>query len=260
MATSMRIPKLPRGWVLMVACLALMAAHLPPQRGGFVEWVRAKVGLRRSAYNNLARVRALPIPGVGTTLIRFSLADSSEHVLADCGGCWSPLVLGDASLAFVKSDGIWVLSLTDRATRRVVPATELVQLVALRDGSPTELIVLQKLPGACAGDSVHVRVSDLATGRVAAPPPELDECVVAPEVVSVGRVRDGQVLATTAGFSGDVQQPRSIKVGWLQLATDTLLQYAPLNASLDGSPDGIDRFDPVWLGDTAVVYATRRLW
>lgn len=229
----------------------------PPNRVSarrFSDWLRRRIVASAEVFEALTRVRGRGDAEAGERLMRLTVSTGQDTELWRCDGCWSPAVAPNGEIAVLREDGVWLV-LPGQQPRLVVAARRLERIVGREDSAGVRLLVARRReepPGSqCPFDLV---VADLSAG-VSAPVQEPEAtCVEEGWVRTTDQVYAGRVVSATESVSViGMPQPRRLK--WAASVDSVFRPLLPPS----GSPsDGLDRFDPIWLGQDTVVYVARR--
>lgn len=232
--------------------LAGVAASLfpaePVKKESLIDYICRVLRFDPAVYRKLVAVRGGKAEQIsGRRIVIADLTSRTVRTLDECGTCWSPIPVDANTIAYVKTDGVWVKSLAGDRARLAVKSEGIRALIGpAQDSKGAVLVVRHALEGACP---YEVQVADLESGILR----NADEaaCIQAEDLIAIrssGSVLDNQVLSTTPQGVAVVK----IRVGQIgSQATSALLPW------LDQKDDGIDRFDPVWLSREQVAFVER---
>lgn len=172
-------------------------------------------------------------------------------VVADCGNCRTPVVLGPGRVAFANGSGVFVASLPPTGTATPVLQASVKNIQALlgsRPGSPNQLLVVMDArvddAGASPRAAFEIRVLDLNDGTVSIPP-GLDQAIPLEALPALrpGQLRDGLALIVENGGLTARKAP---------------FEEGPRVLPPHLRTDGAQRMDPVWLDDKRLLYVKVR--
>lgn len=179
--------------------------------------------------------------------MRLSGPNGVEHNIADCHGCWSPIVTESGAIAVLESDGIWVYAPRAKP-RHAVKATGLRAILGRSIIRRHELVVVVETTTTPSYRAMGaIRFVNLQSGAVT----ELDGVPLLLEgaVLRAGQIQKGMVVRAST-YQQDV--PRRLLIGTLGS-----LESRPFSLRLEAD-DGVDRFDPVWSGSgDEIIYVAR---
>ncbi|HEX8434901.1 hypothetical protein [Archangium sp.] len=190
-------------------------------------------------------------PVKGTSLLKLDCDAKTESLLWRCEECWSPVSVGDAGIAVIRKDGLWLVEAPEKA-RKLVDGPGFVSLLGLTVDGGKSLVVVRERP---EGGRPVLGLVDLSTGAFAAAPtqPATNE-----EAKKLGHVRpaslQGTRLLSPVERGGKQCGAREVRVEPERgKAKERLCEFQPV-------PDAgsWDRFDPAWSGDD-VVYVAKPL-
>ena len=252
-------------WMLIGLWIAalLPATQLPAQQkstpGGkkesTAEWICRILHLDPKVYAKLVGVRQGQEQMGGDHLALANLDTKTEIQLEACGECWSPVAIDSHTVAFLKSDGIWIRPVTGGASHRAVSASGLRMLAGPVGGSPSALIPLQHMTGE-TGCEYRLVVADLSTGGL-----DLNsqgpQCLGEEDIGAVphaGAIHGTRVLYNSHPGQGF----RRILVGEITSGPEAGGDRVSLLPWIEADADGIDRFDAVWLDGSRVIYVQKQ--
>jgi hypothetical protein len=223
-----------------------------PKPGKVAEWFRATFGIDLQAYANLTGVRGGDERGAGARLIAYDITRKTETTLWQCGGCWSPVLVGESTavlrIAAVSADQSEVWMVTSCGVHRVGGPLPLDSALV---GTDRGTIYAAVPDSRCAAEATYRLVAiDSQSGAIADLPDSL--CMGGASLPRAGRVRDDRIISSTPAQKADgMTQPRKLYV--LAPAKGARPTASPLSLPVDD----VDRFDPIWGGSDRVIYVAR---
>lgn len=254
-----KIGKLIGLWVAAVLAATLLPAQQKSapegKKGSTAEWICRLLHLDPKVYAKLVGVRQGQEQIGGDHLALANLDTRTETQVEACGECWSPAVIDSHTIAFLKSDGIWIRPVTGGESHRAVSATGLRMLAGPVAGSPSALIVLQHLTGS-AGCEYRLVLADLSTGGVDLQS-QAPQCLGEEDIGAVPR--SGAIHGTRVLYNSHPGQGfRRILVGEMTSGPETGGDRVSLLPWIEANADGIDRFDAVWLDGSRIIYVQKQ--
>jgi hypothetical protein len=244
-----RIP----GILLMTLTICLTNAQTRPKET-LSAWLCRVLNIDPDVYTKLVGVRQGREQIGGNRLAIADLRSQTESLVYDCGACWSPIAIDPDTIAFLKTDGVWVMPLRGGSPHLAVAQEGLRMLIGQPAGRPSALLLLRRTEQeVCA---YALEMADLATCKVG-PAREESRCLAERDLGAVprsGALRGTRVLETSPPGAG----ARRLLV--VDLSSDKGLRVnerRPLLEWIDERDDGIDRFDPVWVDDHRVLYVQK---
>jgi hypothetical protein len=211
----------------------------------------SRVSKPRAAASDNPRLDACQRPLEGTHLLKLECATGTESVLWRCEGCWSPFAAGDAGVAVLRQDGLWLVEAPEKA-RKLLDAPGVVSILGFPAEDGARLAVVRERPD---GGLPLVGLVDLGSGVFSEAPaqPATPADAVRLRTVQPGAMQGSRVLSSVER-GGTRCAPREVRVEEEQgQAKKKLCEFQSV-------PDGgsWDRFDPSWAGKD-VVYVARPL-
>jgi hypothetical protein len=243
----------PMLFLLALSVLAADARARKPET--LTAWICRVLRIDPTVYAKLVGVRSVPSQTGGNRLVMANLEARTETVLYDCGTCWSPAVVGSDRVAFLRTDGVWMIPLSGGTPRLIAPATGLRVLVGQTSAQPDEFVVLRH-DASDAACEYRLEIANFVTGKLALSS-DGRQCVAEAElgaVIRSGSLRDKRVLVSSQEGAGT----RRILIG--DLSGDGDLRNGartPLLPWIDAREDGIDRFDAVWIDGSHIIYVQK---
>jgi hypothetical protein len=227
-----------------------------PKKETTSAWICRVLRVDPKTYVKLVGVRQGQEQIGGDHLALADLQAHTETQIDECGECWSPAVVDSQTVAFLKTDGVWVKPLRGGEAHLAVKAKSLRVLAGPAEGRTSAWVVLQHQAGG-AGCDYRLVVADLASGQLdleTEPPKCLGEEDIG-GVLRAGVLRGNKVLYNSPPGQGF----RRILLGELTADGDSAgTERVPLLPWIEALADGIDRFDAVWVDDNRVVYAQKQ--
>jgi hypothetical protein len=246
-------------WIAAVLAVTQLPAQQKSTPGGkkesTAEWICRLLHLDPKVYAKLVGVRQGQEQLGGDHLALANLDTKTETQVEACGECWSPAVIDSQTIAFLKSDGIWIKPVTGGESKRAVSATGLRMLAGPVAGSASALIVLQHLTGE-AECEYRLVVADLSAGGLDLKS-QAPQCLGEEDIGAVPRA--GAIHGTRVLYNSHPGQGfRRILVGEMTNAPESGGDRVSLLPWVESNADGIDRFDAVWLDNNRVIYVQKQ--
>jgi len=184
-----------------------------------------------------------------------NLDTKTETQIQDCGECWSPAVIDAQTIAFLKSDGIWIQPVAGGPPRRAVSAAGLRMLAGPAVEMPSSVMVLQHLSDTATCE-YRLVIANLSSGSLAVQS-QAPQCLGEEDIGAVPRA--GAIQGTRVLYNSHPGQGfRRILVGEMASGTGGDGDRVSLLPWGDANGDGIDRFDAVWLDSSRVIYVQKQ--
>lgn len=227
----------------------------------FREWLLKKIGHPGDGLIGLSKGAGCNLPHQGQTVRRLRCDDNGrgqESVLWKCDQCSSPVPVDRGDLAVLRSDGIWRLPKPGKHARsphREVAATGIASIFGGVEGAPSKLVIFA--PSGHDGRPESCWIVDLTTlsWDVAPQQPDVEERRLLdrdPGAWRAAALADGRYVHSRPSDPRAPCAPRLFEV----IDTNGLAKPGPFcPAWSQSATDGVDRFDPVWMGADIVYVA-----
>jgi hypothetical protein len=230
-----------------LACLVL-AAQTQKQEN-FTKWLCRVLRLDPKLYHNMVGVRRNAEQFMGDKVAMADLQASTEAVVYDCGGCWSPAALDGSRILVLKSDGVWIAGAAAEP-KLAVPADNLRMIAGPTGADRSSFLVLQREQNQ-AECKFRLKIADIVHGALRNPDEEY--CLDDSELGALPRTQS--VLGTRFLCAAEPGTgTRKVLVSDAACSDPKADSISSLLRWLDESGDGIDRFDSVWVDSNRVVY------
>lgn len=234
-----------------------------PQPSVVGGWLVRLLGIDPRVYERLTRVRPDDTDeGAGERLLKLNLQTEQETEIWRCGGCWSPVRVGEAEIAVLKADGVWLVPSPPAVPKLAVAQRGLTVIIGALPDQPRRLLLIAETGNpqcryAPRVADLSAAAADPASNRLQDPPGAPPTCFNSAQDVMVAiklsRTRNNTLLSDTRhkGVSLRLSQLTKATVVGPQPAPP---QPVPLTPRLNELDDGVGRFSPNWLNDGEVVY------
>jgi hypothetical protein len=225
-------------------------------------WLVRLLGIDLKVYERLTRVRPDDTDeGAGERLLKLNLQTEQETEIWRCGGCWSPVPVGEAEIAVLKGDGVWLVPAPPAAPRLAVAQRGLTAIIGALPDQPRRLLLIAETGNPQCRYAPRVAdlssAADPASNRLQDPPGAPLACFNNTQdlmtAIKASRTRNNTLLSDT--------RHKGVNLGLSRLTKATVVspqppppQPVPLTPRLNELDDGVGRFSPNWLNDREVVY------
>lgn len=231
----------------------LFSLHALAEGPSLFERLGKLLGLDKTSVARVSKPRGADAascsrPREGMVLLKQDCAARTESVLWRCDGCWSPVQAGDAGVAVLRADGLWLVEAPDKA-RPLVEGQGFISLLGFSAEGGGTLTVLRERPE--GGIPLLGRV-EVTKGTFSEAPlqPATREEGNGLRNVQPAALQDTRLLSTVEKGRGRCG-PREVRVEKNRGQAKALL------CESRSVPDSgtWDRFDPAWSGEGAVYVA-----
>jgi len=231
------------------AGVVLFAFHAVAEGPSFLERLGKMLGLGKRPLGGVSRPRSCERPTEGTYLMRLDCATRTESVLWHCEGCRSPVQAGEAGIAVIRRDGLWLVEGPEKA-RRLVEGPGFVSVLGLTPGGKGKTLAVVR--ERAEGGLPVIGLVDLRTGALSEAPtqPATQEEAELLRTVQPATLKGTQELSL-------VERPRELcgpreprVIPAPGEPKQKLCEFQPVAGG-----DFWDRFDPVWSGDKVLYVA-----
>lgn len=232
----------------LCAGVALFSVQALAEGTSFMGQLGKLLGLGKRPLGSMSRPRSCERPAEGTYLMQLDCAAQAESVLWRCEGCRSPFPVGDAGIAVIRRDGVWLVEGPEKA-RRLVEGTGFVSVLGLTPGGNGQSLVVVR--ERAEGGLPVIGLVDLRTGTLSPAPTQPTTQEEAEELRSVQPAilkgtRELSLIEPARQLCG----PRQLRVSEPGASKRKLCEFKP--AADSGT---WDRFDPAWSGDKVLYVA-----